>query len=328
MLKKIGVFGAALVGVFLVGPRPDYPEYDSKISPAQYNIEHLDSILESNEMQVEHLKPNNESRIIWADSVRKTPYSIVFLHGFSASPVEADPVIIEIANKYGFNLYLPRLSGHGLDDPDSFKDLSPATLINSAKEAIAIGQILGDEVIIMGSSTGCTLGIYLAAENPTAIHSLMLYSPNIDLYTSSAEILTWPWGLQVGRLVAGKYRYLDHLKGEKRQYWTTTYRLEGGQSLKFLIDETMTKEVFEKIDLPVFLGYYYKDEEAMDKIVSIPEMKRFFKQIQTPEKQKRMVAFPNAGHHVMISKFQSKDMESVRQESYSFMEEVLGFEPL
>ena len=44
------------------------------------------------------LKPDNEARIVWADSSRqKTAYAIVYLHGFSASLGEGDPTDTDIA---------------------------------------------------------------------------------------------------------------------------------------------------------------------------------------------------------------------------------------
>ena len=60
-------------------------------------------------------KPNNESKVVFHDSIpKKTPYSILYLHGFSASTEEGNPVHINIANALGANIYLPRLFGHGL----------------------------------------------------------------------------------------------------------------------------------------------------------------------------------------------------------------------
>ena len=63
------------------------------------------------------LKPDNEARILWAnDSLKnKTEYSLVYLHGFTASQGEGDPVHRDMAKKFGCNLYLSRLAEHGVD---------------------------------------------------------------------------------------------------------------------------------------------------------------------------------------------------------------------
>ncbi|MFX8354900.1 hypothetical protein ABTL90_19390, partial [Acinetobacter baumannii] len=59
---------------------------------------------------VHKIKPNNQARIVWAnDSIKeKTEYAIVYLHGFSASQEEGNPVHINIAKYFGCNLYLSR----------------------------------------------------------------------------------------------------------------------------------------------------------------------------------------------------------------------------
>ena len=52
------------------------------------------------------VKPNNEAKIIWADSNhQQTDYAIVYLHGFSASQMEGDPVHRNIAKQFHCNLY-------------------------------------------------------------------------------------------------------------------------------------------------------------------------------------------------------------------------------
>ena len=66
-----------------------------------------------------NLRFDNEARIVWADSLRKvkTPYSIVYLPGFSATWAEGDPIHKQIARHFGCNLYLARTAEHGVDSP-------------------------------------------------------------------------------------------------------------------------------------------------------------------------------------------------------------------
>ena len=123
----------------------------------------------------------------------------MYLHGFSASPMEGDPLHRELAERYGANLYLPLLSGHGLDNPESFKDLMPRDLIMSARRAITIGTALGKKVILMSCSTGSTVGTYVASYNPDLIHAHLMYSPNIDLKDKKSRLIVNPWGLQMAR---------------------------------------------------------------------------------------------------------------------------------
>ncbi|MEO1413251.1 MAG: hypothetical protein AAFW73_25450, partial [Bacteroidota bacterium] len=60
-----------------------------------------------------------------------------------------------------------------------------------------------------------------------------------------------------------------------------------------------------------------------DQVISIDEIQRFAETSATPADQRRLVAFPEAGGHIITSDLQSKDLESVRRETYKFAEEVL-----
>lgn len=323
--KKWWLIPIALIAIYLLGPKAEFSPFDANIKPLNLSIYNLDDYLLQQNKQVVNLKPNNQSRIHWADSVRRTEYSIVYLHGFSASPMEGDPVHREFAKRYGANLYIPRLAGHGIQDEQSFENLSPGELIESAKEAIAIGQLIGDKVILMSCSTGSTLALYLSANHPDLIHANLLFSPNIDLYAGSSALLTMPWGQQLTSVLMGDSRSITSMKGtEMEQYWTTTYHSNGIIMLKYLIEHTMTEEILSKVQQPYLLGYYYKDEENFDDVVSIEAMQWFNEISATNPEQKRIVAFPDVEAHVMLSAFQSKNLEQVRKVTFDFAEQVLG----
>jgi esterase/lipase len=327
-MKKRYLFPIILLTGFLLGPKPKYESFDGKLISMDILLSNLVDYVTTKDAQVTNLKPDNQSRIIWANGIEKTAYSVVYLHGFSASPKEGDPIHQEFAKRYGANLYIPRLAGHGIQDDDAFKNLTPKDLIDSAKEAIAIGQLLGEKVILMSCSTGSTLALYLAAENPDAFTGLLMYSPNIDIHSSSSELLTIPWGQQIANVIIGEHRSMVNSYGSERaKYWTSTYSTQGLICLKYLIEQTMTKSILSKVKQPYFLGYYYKNEEESDHVVSIDQMKWFHEISATPTDQKRLIAFPKVGNHVMVSSLLSKDLESVRKETYSFAEEVLGLQP-
>ncbi len=328
-MKKRFLLPTVFIAVLFFGPKPDYSKFDGNIEPLNIELTTLDSKIAQKDIGVKNLKPNNESRLIWADSIRKTPYSIVYLHGFSASPMEGYPTHENFAKRYGCNLYIPRLAGHGLDDKESFLNLEPKDLIDSAKEAIAIGKLIGEKVILMSCSTGSTLSIYLAAENPDDVAALIMYSPNIDLASSTSELITLPWGMQITRMIAGKYWNTHHKPdSEAAKYTTNRYRTEGLLCLKTLIEKTMTNTNFKRINCPYFLGYYFKNEEEKDPIVSVGDMIRFDQLTSTPDEEKQLVPFPNVKTHVIPSGIHCKDLESVQSATSRFAEEVLGLSPV
>lgn len=328
-VKKLVYFilGAAilLAVIYMLGPKPDYPDMDFKISSLDIPLQNLDAYVAKREAGIKNLKPNNASRIVWEDSSKqKTNYALVYLHGYSASPMEGDPVVFDFAKKYGMNLYAPLLAQHGIEDKESFKTLTPKMLMDDAKEAIAIGKLLGEKVIVMSCSTGGTLSIPLCAENPDMIDALAMFSPNFALYDSKASILSGPWGLQMARKIQGSnYRRIP-LPPSCHGYWTMDYRLEGLVALQSLIDETMKKEYFRKIDVPVLAGFYYLDEEHQDKTISVQAIKDDLSLIATPKDEVMIEALPTTEAHVMVSSLQSKDLEIVVKKLNEFATDVLG----
>ena len=333
MKKALYILSFLLISVpvfFFLGPRPQFDTVDPKITAINIPLDSLEGYLTWKESQVENLKPNNQSQVIWLDSVRKTDYAMVYLHGFSAGIQESDPVHRILAKKYGMNLYLHRIIGHGIDDPESFRDLTPGEMINSAKEAIAIAQIIGKKIIVISCSTGGTVSIYLTAHNPSLIHAQIMYSPNITLYDPKGPLVTGPWGRQIIKQVIGDYRDHDssYYGTEIEQFWTLRYRSEGIIALQALLDQTMTEDVFQKINSPYFMGYYYKTDKVSDHVVSTHAMLEFDKKTSTKSNQKKAVAFPNVGNHVIASDLRSEDIESVVIETSAFIENVLGIQPI
>lgn len=317
-----------LIIVYLLGPKVEKPNLDSTLPQVPTDLVQLEKWINDKEATIPNIKPENEAKIIWADSVpAKTEYSIVYLHGWSASHMEGYPLHVNAARRYGCNLYLPRLAGHGLEEKEPMLQLTANDLLNAAKEAIAVAKQLGDKVIVMGTSAGGTLALHLA-EADKAIAALLLYSPNIEIYDKRAKLLTKPWGLQLVKAIKGSNYHEPGGTEEEKKYWTPKYRIEALTHLQALVDYTMVPETFQKVKQPVFLGYFYKNDTIQDKTVSVPALLQMYDQLGTKPSLKRKVAFPNVGSHVMTSSITSQDLESVQRETYSFLENILKLKPL
>lgn len=324
-VKRV-LFIIAILGIiYFVGPHPEKPVYISTLPSIPDNAESLIQYVTS--MESNHqLKPDNEARIVWNnDSLKnKTEYAIVYLHGFSASQEEGNPVHRNLAKQLGANLYLSRLSGHGIDTSDALLNMTATSLWETAKEAYAIGKQLGNKVILMGTSTGGTLALQLAATYPE-IAGLVLLSPNIAINDPNAWITNNPWGLQIARLVkGGKMNIVPNKPDIYKKYWNDQYRLEAVTELEELLETTMTKETFQKIKQPTLVLYYYKNEQEQDPVVKVSSMKEMFNQIKTPASLKKMVPIPDAGNHVLGSPIQSKDVVTVEKEAALFVKEAFG----
>jgi esterase/lipase len=322
ILKIVILSILALFVIYFLGPQPPKPVLNDLL-PAVASIDALDSYITA--MEAPHkIKPNNQAKIIWADSSKtQTEYALVYLHGFSASQMEGDPVHQNIAKQFNCNLYLARLAEHGIDTTEDLMNLTADQYWESAKLAYAIGKQIGKKVILMSTSTGGTLALQLASVYPE-IAGLILYSPNIEVFNPSAPLLDNPWGLQIGRAVL-KSNYVDikYKDSAYPKYWNSHYRIEAVVALQNLLEATMTEATFKKIHQPTLALYYYKDEAHQDNVVKVKAIQKMMQQIATPANLKMEMAIPNAGNHVIASPIVSNDIVSVEKATAKFMKEVI-----
>jgi pimeloyl-ACP methyl ester carboxylesterase len=324
--KKILLyFPLFLAVVYLLGPAPHSPNYCQRLPTIPAAPTELDAFVQAKE-QLHQLKPDNQARIVWhRDSVRQaTEYALVYLHGFSASQYEGAPVHREIAQYLGANLYLSRLEGHGIDTSDPLANLTAEAYWNSATEALAIGKQLGKKVILMGTSTGATQALQLASVFPDQVAGLILYSPNIAINDPNAWLLNNPWGLPIAKWVTGgPYRQAGDDRPVYQQYWYGKYRLEGTVALEEMLESTMTAETFKRVNQPVLMLYYFRDEAHQDPVVKVSAMLDMFNELGTEPAKKRSVAMPLTGDHVIASPLKSGDVTGVIRETKSFLRDIM-----
>ena len=322
-----------LVGIYFLGPKPDHPEWSGSAIVVPQSAAELVQYVASNEAR-HKLKLDNEARIVWADSSRKkTAFSVVYIHGFSASQEEGDPVHERFAKTFGCNLYLARMADHGIDTTDQLLYFTPDRWWRSSKEALAIGKAIGEKVIIMSTSTGGTVALVLAAEYPDDVFALINMSPNIAINNPLAWIANNPWGLQIARLKLGSnYNITARSSGSdstlENRYWNHKYRLESVSQLQEMIENKMNKNTFAKVRQPALTLYYYRNEQEQDPQVMVSAMVEMNRQLSTPDSLKIMVAIPDAGGHVLGSYVVSKDIESVNAEVFKFAVEKLHMKPV
>ncbi|GGI28787.1 alpha/beta hydrolase [Pedobacter mendelii] len=312
-----------LVGTYFAGPKPKKPLYNEELTKVP-DIGELDNYIKTIESK-HHIKLGNEAEIVWADSTHKqTEYAIFYLHGFSASKMEGNPVHLNLAKKLKANIYLPRLTDHGIDTIAPMQYFTADKLWETSKQAYAIGKKLGKKVIVVGTSTGGTAALKLATVYPE-INSLILISPNVAINDKNAWLLNDPWGLQIARKVVGgdERRVLDERSDEYKKYWYTNYRLESLVQLQEFIESTMTKDVFQKVKQPVLMLYYFKNDLEQDPVVRIDAMLKMFDQLGTAPELKKKIAIPNGRNHVLGSYITSKDLPSVETAIESFIGNTL-----
>lgn len=100
------------------------------------------------------------SKPIFIDNKSKT--GILMLHGFTSTPEQLREAV-HFACKYGFNVSVPLIAGHGTC-PDDLMKSSAEDWKKSAKDAYLQLKKISEKVFIIGNSFGSNLAFWLAKE--------------------------------------------------------------------------------------------------------------------------------------------------------------------
>jgi esterase/lipase len=327
-MKKIAIGLIVILALYFVGPQPKAPVLNA--SPTWTSIpdsmRQISEFIQGKELENKELKPNNEAKIIWADTLKpqKTNYAFLYVHGFSASQMEGDPVHRQVAAAFNGNLVLARVAGHGEKTSDmTLAHVSADDYYASVENYLAIAKKVGQEVVVMGTSFGGAMTLYLASKHPE-IKAIILYGPCIEVADPNAAMLDNPWGIQLARLIKGSdFNDIPSKNALHDAYWNLHYRLEAIVEMQNFLTHTMNKEVFSQVKIPVLLTYYYRDEAHQDQVVSVKAMQKMFPELGTSTALKREIAFPESGNHVITSPILGNKTELPMQASVKFLNEVV-----
>ncbi len=211
-----------VIGVAALGPRPTFE--DAWLEPT-LGVD-VDVWLEGREAGIPRIRAGERKAVVWADPASRgqTPLAVVYLHGFSADRHEIEPLVSDLARDLGANAYFARLSGHG-QDGEAMGEAAVEDWLADVVEAVAIGEAIGERVVLVGTSTGGTLALWAAARPEAAgrIAGLVLVSPNLGVRDPAAGLLTWPWGGWAARLVLGPERCFEPENEAQALHWTVCY---------------------------------------------------------------------------------------------------------
>jgi pimeloyl-ACP methyl ester carboxylesterase len=198
-----------------------------------------------------------------------TPIAVVYLHGFSADRHEIEPVLTELASELGFNVFFTRLRGHGRDGP-AMAEATVEGWLDDTAEAVAIGSRIGENVVLMGTSTGGTLATW-AANRPEAadrIDGLVLVSPNYQPKDRLSRVLLYPWGSVIAGLFLGKQRCFTPENDVQEQHWTTCYPTSALSTMMALVEHVRTMDL-TAVEVPTLVLY-----DPADQVVEPTETER------------------------------------------------------
>ncbi|UIX81583.1 alpha/beta hydrolase [Xylella fastidiosa] len=292
--------------VFVLGPRTStaLPPIVPVSVPNHPNT--LTQWLVQREGAAGQLRSDTQAHIVWADPLHpaRAGCAMVYLHGFTASQGEGAPLHVKLARAFGCNLYLPRFPGHGLQAMDALRGIDAVQLRQAAAEAVAVARVLGERVVVIGTSMGGALATQVVAADPAQVQTLVLWSPLVRERDERLRVFGWPWGSQFVLWVKNSGDPVMR-SSAKSPYWAGGAHLDGYRALYALSRGGMVPSMYAQIRVPVFVGYYYRDAHHQDTVVSVDAIRTMFTQLGTPPAQRQLLAFAQAGDHVIASPLRS-----------------------
>lgn len=266
---------ALLIAVYLAGPRNEFgaPTATPR-AQAPLDLTALDAWLAAQEATVPGIKAGNAKGIVWAQKPgQKTPWAVVYLHGFSASRLETAPLTGQVAQSLSANVFYTRLTGHGLPGA-AMGEAKVQDWLADAQEALTIGRQLGDRVLVISCSTGATLATWLEVNGPkTGVAGHVFVSPNFGPKDERADLINGPWGHQIAFALLGQERAHTPASDAEKQAWTGSYPTRSLFPMMALVKATRESPL-ERFTAPVMLLYSAEDK-TVEPLLSLAALGRF-----------------------------------------------------
>ncbi len=115
--------------------------------------------------------------------------AIVLVHGLTDSPHFMRDIGEYFGAELGFDVYLPLLQAHGLQDPQSMKNVAVAEWKKDVRFALQAAQQSGGQISIGGLSAGGALCVEAALSEPQTITGgVFLFAAALGLATSTGNL--------------------------------------------------------------------------------------------------------------------------------------------
>jgi esterase/lipase len=260
------------------------------------------------------LVPGTEKRLVWQGAEQRTAWSVVALHGFSASRQETAPLAEIVANRLGANLFETRFTAHGLKH-DGLVNVRAEAWLDDVAEALAVGRAIGEKVVVIAISNGATLATAML-DHPAmdAVDTLVMISPNFAPADPKAMWITNPGGPLLLKLISGNTRSWEAYNEQQALYWTTSYPTAA--LIEVIRGVDRAKQKLKTVTAPRVQLFYSPD----DKVISVPSMLSAYDAILSP--QKEINAVPETGEpsaHVLAGDIISPD------NTLPIAEKIVGF---
>ena len=272
------------------------------------------------EAKIADITDGAEKLVVWAgESNVKTDYSIVYLHGYSATRQETHPLTENIAQQLGANVFYTRFTGHGRDGA-AMATITKQALLDDTSDALDIGHQLGEKVIVIGVSTGATLATLYAAQGGSDILAMILISPNFKERSPLIKLMRLPYVIQITKFIFGDNYSWEPKNALHDKYWTHTFPLESMLPMLQLLEDISRMDLsLIKVPLAIF---YSPDDE----VINVTAVEEYFTRFGSATK--KLVAVNTKGllhSHVIAGNILAPHLtDSIVAKSLEFIEEVGG----
>ena len=149
-----------LLILFATRPKLNTTAPASKV-PDGLSLVELNIWLKKTESETIGIKAGAEALIEFSEeeSPSITDHCFLYIHGFSASRQETSPVTSRIADHFNANVFHVRLAGHGTGSEGMVS--SAETWLQSMIDAWKVSNYLGHRIVIVATSTGAPLTVWL-----------------------------------------------------------------------------------------------------------------------------------------------------------------------
>ncbi|MEY8838110.1 alpha/beta hydrolase, partial [Cribrihabitans sp. XS_ASV171] len=201
---------------------PERVDLHAGFEPRRFG-EGVQVYFESVESLHDDITPGVEKRVVWRDGFyeRRTPVSVLYVHGFSATSEEIRPLPDLVAGALGANLVYTRLRGHGRGGA-ALGEVTASDWVADMAEGLAAARAVGERVVVIATSTGGTLATAAALdpEMREGIAALVMLSPNYAINDPNAWLLTLPGARLLLPFALGEERRFEPANAAQARYWT------------------------------------------------------------------------------------------------------------
>lgn len=160
----------------------------------EITINNLDDYIKHVETINEYVKPESLKEIVWYKNNKiKQKYSIIYIHGYLDDKKDGYKLVNELSLLINANVYFMRFKPDGCyNKENSYDFISVYTYLREMYNSLIIGNILGENIILVSYSNGSNYGIWSTCNFYEKFNIIcnVFFSPNLKPRYKHSKIIT------------------------------------------------------------------------------------------------------------------------------------------